>query len=238
MRLMMLCTSGGHGGLELYAAEEVRQLMARRHECLPVVSAGSMLDRRLQEYNLASVHSAVINRRFPIIAAKRLAQLIDAKKIDLIHIHWNNDLNLAVLAKRFSKRTPRLVYSRHMAITRSKKDPLHRWFYREVDALIAVTRRIQQEAKTYLPLPDERIRQLYLGVAETGEEPADYDNCYNEDFPRRQLNLALFGRIEPYKGQHLLVSAVSQLVKQGLDVSATIIGHVMDEKYYAELQKS
>lgn len=234
----MLCLSEGYGGLELYAAEEVKQLQSRGHDCLPVVTQNSMLHKHLYEAGIEPVCLHVINRRLPALAARKLARLIEKQKIDLIHIHWNNDLNLAVLAKRFSQRKPKLVYSRHMAITRSKKDPLHRWFYSEVDCLIVVTKLMQQEAETYLPLPKSRIHQLYLGVADMGDVSPNYKDCYAEGFPQRKLNIALFGRIEPYKGQHVLVSAVSQLVNEGLDISATIIGHIMDKKYFTELEKS
>lgn len=235
---MVLCLSNGYGGLELYAAKEVKQLQARGHDCLPVVTQDSMLHDHLHEAGIDPVCLHVTNRQLPLLASRKLARLIEEKQIDIVHIHWNNDLNLAVLARRFSMRKPQLVYSRHMAITRSKKDPVHRWFYSEVDCLIVVTKLMQQEAETYLPLPKSRIHQLYLGVADMGDISPDCTDCYADSFPQRKLNVALFGRIEPYKGQHLLVSAVSQLVNDGLDISATIIGHVMDKKYFAELEES
>jgi len=237
MRVLVLCLSNGYGGLELYVAREVKQFRQQGHNVIAVVAENSMLDSHLREAGIEPLSLKVTNRRFPLLAAKRLADLIDEQQIDLVHIHWNNDLNLAVLGKKFSRTKPKLVYSRHMAITRSKKDPLHRWFYREVDRMIVITRMMQQEAERYLPLPSARISQLYLGVATVDDKPAEYQNCYDESFPRRQLNVALFGRIEPYKGQHLLVSAVSELVKKGIDISVTIIGHVMDKKYFAGLQK-
>jgi len=238
MRVLVLCLSNGYGGLELYAAREVKQLQQQGHDPIAVVAHRSMLDSHLREEGIIPLPLKVTNRRLPLLAAKRLAHLIDEHQIDLVHIHWNNDLNLAVLGKKLSRMKPKLVYSRHMAITHSKKDPLHRWFYREVDRMIVITRLMQQEAERYLPLPSVRISQLYLGVANVNDTPADYQNCYGENFPRRQLNVALFGRIEPYKGQHVLISAVSELVKDGIDVSATIVGHVMDKTYADELQRN
>jgi glycosyltransferase involved in cell wall biosynthesis len=235
---MVLCLSDGYGGLELYAAREVKQLQRQGHYAIAVVAQHSMLDSHLREGGIIPLSLKVTNRRLPLLAAKKLAHLIDEHQIDIVHIHWNNDLNLAVLGKIFSRGKPKLIYSRHMAITRSKKDPLHRWFYNKVDRMIVVTRLMQQEAETYLPLPADRVSQLYLGVADVDDKPADYQNCYDENFPRRQLNVALFGRIEPYKGQHLLISAVSELVKEGVDISATIVGHVMDKIYAAELQQN
>lgn len=237
MKILVLCQSRGYGGLELYVAQEVQQLQSRGHDCLPVVARGTMLDKQLREQSLQPAYLEVAVRRLPFLAARKLARLIDAQQIDLIHMHWNNDLNLAALARKFSRRKPKLVYSRHMAITRSKKDPLHRWFYREVDRLICVTRQMQKEAQRYLPLAAEQIRQLYLGVAEPADTAVQYADCFDENFPRRKFNVALFGRIEHYKGQHLLVAAVRKLIAEGLDVSATVIGHVMDQDYFAELQR-
>ena len=238
MNILVLCLSSGYGGLELYAAREVRQLNANGHQCTAVVKKGSFLDQQIRDDGLVPQYLEVTSRRLPLFAARRLARIIDEQQVDLLHIHWNNDLNLAVLAKKFSARPVKLVYSRHMAITRSKKDPLHRGFYREVDYLLAVTKVMQRQAEAFLPLPTGRIGQLYLGVADAGDEPADLQSCFDEDFPRRTLNLALFGRIEHYKGQHLLVAAVSSLVEKGMDISATIIGHVMDEDYFKEIQGS
>ena len=238
MRVLVLCLSQGHGGLELYAAQEIKQWQSRGHQCIPVVSPDSMLEKHLSNAKIDTTLLSVKNKRLPILAARQLARLIDEQEIDLIHIHWNNDLNLAVLAKIFSQRQAKVIYSRHMAITRSKKDLLHRWFYHAVDRLILMTKCLQQEAMTYLPMPASKISQLYLGVAAVEDQPANYDDCYSEQFPRRKFNVALFGRIEPYKGQHLLVSAIEQLVADGMDVSASIIGHVMDNRYFAGLEKS
>ncbi len=236
MNILVLCLSPGYGGLELYALHEIEQLERRGHVCVPVVSCDSMLFSRLK----AATHNYHVLRTsiqsLPLIAAKRLAKLIEKENISVIHIHWARDLNLAALAKYFSKRKVKLVYSRHMGITRSKRDLLHNWFYSMVDVFIANTRVVEEEAQRFLPLPAERIARLYIGVAEPDANKKDCDIFFeNQNFYRRKLNLALFGRIEHGKGQHVLLIALQKLVQQGMDVSATLIGHVMDQAYHAKL---
>lgn len=236
MNILVLCLSPGYGGLELYALREIEQLEQRGHRCIPVVAYESMLLSQLK----AARHDYHILRTkvqsLPLIAAKRLARLIDKENIDVIHIHWARDLNLAALAKYFSKRRVKLVYSRHMGITRSKRDLLHRWLYSMLDLFIANTRLVEEEAHRFLPLLAKRISLLHIGVA---KPDADKKNCSiffaRQNFCHRKLNIALFGRIEHGKGQHVLLAAVEKLVQQGVDVSVTLIGHIMDQAYHDKL---
>ena len=62
-------------------------------------------------------------RHFPLYSALKLAKYkyIDLNAIDVIHIHWGNDLLFTVLGKVFSKRKVKLVYTRQMTLTRKKR---------------------------------------------------------------------------------------------------------------------
>lgn len=236
MNIVVLCLSPGYGGLELYALHEIGELSRRGHACVPVLAPGSMLASRLKGSTNDYMTLSTSVRVLPLLSAYRLARLFDLKKIDVLHIHWARDLNLAALAVHITKRRIKLVYSRHMGITRSKYDFFHRWFYASVDLFICNSRLVEEQAHRYLPLPVERIKRLYIGVTEPDLEQKDCKVFFeNRDFCRRKLNLVLFGRIEYGKGQHLLVSAIQQLLKRGLDISATLIGHIMDQDYYDEL---
>jgi len=156
--------------------------------------------------------------------------------VDILHIHWNKDLNLAVLGKVFASRNIKLVYSRHMDITRNKHDLFHRWFYQHVDLLLANSKLVTQNCQKFLPMDKDAIQLLYLGVAAPSTATPDCSLFFTDSFPHRRLNIACFGRIEPYKGQHILVEAINALVNEGLDVSASIIGHVMDSDYAEKLK--
>ncbi|HED40838.1 MAG TPA: glycosyltransferase family 1 protein [Chromatiales bacterium] len=240
MKIMILCTSAGVGGLELYAEREWRSMNESGHTCYFVGRDKGPLAQRIEAAGggetalLLRPHWKVL----PLVNALRLARYIDAHGIDIIHLHWVRDLALGVLAQRFSKCRPKLVYSRHMGITRPKKDRYHRFFYSKIDRLLVVSRQVQKEALRYLPLPPERITLLYLGVpAADRSEPQECSALLPEKFTKRPFRIGMFGRIEHGKGQHLLVEAMAKLVNEGFEGGALIIGHVMDEDYFEQLKK-
>jgi len=237
VNVLVLCLSPGHGGLELYALREIEVLRERGIPCQAMVLENSMLARRLDEKMLPARSLSRYIPALPVLAARRVARFIEKQKIDVLHIHWAKDLPLAVLAKKWSSRPIRLVVSRHMALTRSKHDRWHRWQYQQVDCFITVTKLLCRQATRFLPLKKDRIQVLYLGVRTPDMVKPKCEQFFEpEKFPRRRLNLALFGRIEPYKGQVILIEAVRRLVEGGLDISATIVGHVMDQDYARQLR--
>jgi len=239
MNILVLCTSGDLGGLELYAERERRSLGEQGHSCYFVTRENGSLAKRLGKNREQCLFLRPHWKILPLLTALQLARYIDANDIDLIHIHWVNDLTLAVLAKCFSRRRPALVYSRHMGITRPKKDAYHRFFYTRIDQVLVVSRQVQKEAHDYLPLPPERVSLLYLGVPAAGKSgQLDYRSLLPEKFLKQPFRIGMFGRIEHGKGQHLLVEAMAKLVSQGFDGGALIIGSVMDERYFEQLKNT
>lgn len=239
MNILILCSSADLGGLELYAERERHALQSQGHTCFFAVIKTGQLARRLrldkERYLFTQPHWKVL----PLFAAIKLARYIDANEIDLIHIHWTSDITLGVLAKLLSKRTPKLVYSRHMGITRPKKNRYHHFFYSRMDHVLVVSKQVEKEAHQYLPLPPNRISLLYLGVPATDNpEPLKHSTLLPDKFVDHPFRIGMFGRIEHGKGQHLLIEAMAALVNGGFEGGAMITGHVMDEAYFNQLKKS
>ena len=236
MRVVVLCLSPSRGGLELYALEEIRQLIKRGHECFAVVSPNSYLSETLEKENIPFSTLSLSFKRLPIIAAKQLKDILTRFNATTLHFHWGNDLYLAALAKSMFKQKLSLVHTRHMNLTRNKKDIIHKWFYEKIDLLLAGTKLLQNDARKYLVLPAEKIKLLYIGVREPIKENTNCEQFFNQtSFERRKLNLAIFGRIEEGKGQHLLTEAMQRMIADGKDISLTLIGHTMDANYKEEL---
>lgn len=239
MKLLELCLSHGFGGLELYAEKVIRHYCNKDVPCISVISKGSLLDKKLHEDEIPRYYLRVVNQYFPLLAAIKLARICSTNEITTIHIHWRKDFPLAVFTKLFSKSPLRLVYTRQMALTREKKGIYHKLLYRYVDYYLTITRNLEKEARRFLPINPDTIQVLYYGVPI--QDKKDTVSC-NEYFNSIKLSkdlftVGLFGRIEPGKGQHLLVDATLKLINKGINIQAAIIGHVMNQSYYENLQQ-
>lgn len=240
MKIIELCLSPDLGGLELYMYRCCRELQSEA-QVIPLVCENGRLQQRLQAEGLKPQVLARKNRALPLLAARRLARLIDEEQVDIIHLHWTKDIPLAAFAKAFSRRKPMLVSTRQMQITRPKRDPYHDFLYRQIDLNITITEALADDMRGFLN-PDyaERVVPLYYGVAAPQEFlAADARQALRDELgigPSTFL-VGLVGRIKHYKGQHLLVEAVGKALQQGEDVAALIVGHAMEEDYLAELKR-
>jgi glycosyltransferase involved in cell wall biosynthesis len=237
LKLLTLCLSQGHGGLELHVARSIRHYENRSIDYHAILAKNTFLSTQIRSsWNKLTLLCTPKLRAFPFATARRIARLIDHQKPDILHIHWNKDLPLAVLAKTLSQHKPKLVFTRHMDIRHGKHDLYHRYFYSQIDRYLTVTARIATEAQTLLPIPKDKIQHLYLGVATAPSDPVSRTDF----FEKYRLNPGLFtvgllGRIEPAKGQHLAIEALTILHQQGYPVQLIIAGHVMDPSYLAQL---
>ena len=50
------------------------------------------------------------------------------------------------------------------------------------------------------------------------------------------FRVAIFGRLEKGKGQHIVVEAIKKLKEQGKNIQLAIIGHIMNQEYYESIQ--
>lgn len=234
-KICELCLSPDLGGLELYMMRASRYL---GEQCISVINEKGKLK---SYYEGTSYHYATLKRRNVLLSwlnARKLASIIDEEAIDVLHLHWTKDLPLAIMGKLLSKRRPKVVQSRHMTMTRFKDDFYHRFLYKNLDMMLAVTQQVKSQIEKFIPSDIRpKTEVLYIGA----EQPALISQEERTE-RRRQLGLngsftvGIIGRIEEPKGQHIVLEAVKVLHQNGIDAKALIVGHAMDEAYLQKLQ--
>jgi len=214
--ILEICLSPDLGGLELFVVDCV-EFFDKKADTHLIVDRDKKLDRYINNPN----KSYIKRSKFPIFSAFALARYIDRYKIDIIHFHWTKDSILVVLAKVLSKRKPKIIQSRHMNITRFKDDFFHRWIYRNIDTIHAVTISVKEQLIKYIPQEIRpKIEMIYLGTDIKDIKPKPQ----NEEF-----TIGIVGRVEEAKGQYLLIEALQYL--KDLPIKILIVGSFMNKEY-------
>jgi len=230
--ILELCLAHGLGGLEMFVAHCYDDF-SKRGECKVVVAPQTKLDNYLENIDKFSIKR---NKFFPFIPALKLAKYIDENDIDIVHFHWTKDIVTAVLAKFFSKKKPKLVQSRHMRMTRFKDDFYHRWLYKSVDLMHAVTKDVAKQLQKFIPQTVRpKIEMIYLGVGVPSLDKKKIENLKEKYQFSDSFIVGIVGRIEEGKGQHKVIEAVASL--QNKNITALIVGSAMNETYLEKLKE-
>jgi glycosyltransferase involved in cell wall biosynthesis len=215
--------------------------LSEKADLVFVAHPHSKLAQKLTDSDIKTHYLSSAFYRLPLVSAFRLARLIDDHDIDIVHMHWGKDLALAALAKRLSRSKPALVYTRQMNVTRSKKDWYHQFLYGEVDRLVTITHLLAEKYTEFLGETfSNRITPLYYGVNQPSRilSKADIHEKRGElGFDDNDFIAGCFGRLEPGKGQYLLIEAIKLAADAGKTIKALIVGHEMNPGYRDELKR-
>ncbi|MBU1993937.1 glycosyltransferase family 4 protein [bacterium] len=236
--ILELCLSPDLGGLELYMVR-ASHFLDDKTKVISVISEAGKLEQYYKntpfKYEKIQRHSTLLS----FVSAKKLAKIIDENAIDVVHLHWTKDIPVAVLAKLFSKRKPKLVQTRNMTMTRFKDDFYHRFLYKNMDLMLPVTYQVKEQLEKFIPADIRpKVEVLYMG-AETPEfiEDAQKQKLRAQYGLSDVFTVGIVGRIEDGKGQYLVIEAVKKLLGEGVNVQALIVGHAMNDEYLQSLKE-
>ena len=235
--LLEICLSPDLGGLELYMVRAAKA-MNDDFNLVSVINQNSKIE---QYYENTEYKYEKINRKgsFSFFNSIKLAKIIDKYKIDIIHMHWTKDIPIVVLAKLLSKQKPKIVQTRNMNMTRFKDDFYHRFLYKNIEMMLAVTYKVKEQIEKFIPIDIRpKVEVLYMG-SDKPELLSDKDILeYRENLGlnKDEFLVTLVGRIEEAKGQHLLIEAAQKLKDFNIPAKIFFVGHAMKESYLEELK--
>lgn len=225
-KILEICLSPDLGGLELYMKNITKYLNS-----LAVINKESKLKNIFDSEKIEYFELS----KFGFF---KLAKIIDKEQIDIIHLHWTKDIPTVVLAKILSKRKPKIVQTRHMHMTRFKSDFYHKFLYKNIDMIIAVTNLVKEQLEKFIPNNIRpKIEISYIGANTPKFLSNEEKNNLKESLNiKDEFIVCIVGRVEEAKGQHIVLEAVEELRKKNINAKALIIGHYMDERYFEELK--
>ena len=152
-KVLEVCLSPDLGGLELYMKNITKYLNSNA-----VINKNSKLKNIFESEKINYFELSRYN-------FLKLAKIIDKEKIDIIHLHWTKDIPVVVFAKLLSKRKPKIVQTRHMHMTRFKSDFYHKFLYKNIDMMIAVTNLVKEQLEKFIPKGIRpKIETSYIGA--------------------------------------------------------------------------
>jgi glycosyltransferase involved in cell wall biosynthesis len=229
--ILEVCLSPDLGGLELCVIDYFNYFKIQTNSYL-CVAPKKKLDHYIVDINKFTLKR---NKLFPIIPALKLAKYIDKHEIDVVHFHWTRDIATVVLAKLLSKRKPKIIQSRHMTMTRFKGNFYHKWLYKNIDIIHAVTDQVKEQLQKFIPQDVRpKTKMVYLGVSEPKVDNKKIEELKEEYKIVDEFVVGIVGRIEEGKGQYLVIEAIEKF--KYLDIKALIIGSAMDENYISVLK--
>ncbi len=216
MRIVHLVIGGDVAGGQVVALRLARAARGRGdHVVIVSPTEGPFLDRAREEG--FSVHLANVNRTFRIGDLIRLARILRRERADVLHTHTAVSGNITSrIAGRLAN--TRVVTHIHM-VNYFHPNPLRAWVLRTLDTttarlsnrVIAVSEAVRTTllAQGYRP---GRVSVIHNGVEVVQPDPERASQLRAEwGLPDDVPVIGEIGRLCTMKGQHLLISALTQL---------------------------
>ena len=132
----------------------------------------------------------------------------------MVHSHLSHDLWILTPALRFSHSSAKLFLTKHMESGVEKKDMLHRYLYKRVNAIFAISSFIKQNVINTCPVSPDIVHLLPDGIDLAKFDAAGID--INEvrrsiGIPEGKLLIGMAGRMTPGKGHEEFLESAAIL---------------------------
>lgn len=233
--ILFLASTKSHGGIEQISADLAGALRTRSVSAFCACSPGSYLEARCASLGIPTRPFRVRNSG-DLGAAFRLAEMIRADGVDLVHAHSRRDYVIAVLgvalARLGSRRPPRLILHAHMVRPLGSPPRLSgRFFQWGADAVVAVSGTVADRLRHDHEFDPTFVHLIYNGIP-LDEYPAPGSpeaRARREearrawDFSPDALVLGMVGRLDA-KGQAVLLGVLPDLARRFPGLRVVLVG--------------
>jgi glycosyltransferase involved in cell wall biosynthesis len=161
-----------------------------------------------------------------LVAAFRLGRVFRKNRIDVVVLVQSKDIHVASLASLMSSNT-KLVFYQQMDSGYNKRDILHTWLYSKLSRWISLTNGMRNNVLTFTRMPGQNVDVVPLGIDLQQFNPAKYTRSQARTFfklPQHNRIVGVLGRLDPQKGQEVLLRAVPALTRKHPNIHIVVAG--------------
>jgi len=232
-KVALVCFSHSLGGLELSTIRIARAMEKKGVPTVVIVPNSSPLEQRANETNLHVVTITPHWKYGDISAARHLARVLRDQQIELVLLMRSCDIHLAAIASMITPQV-KLVFYQQMNSRYDKRDLIHTWIYSKLSLWISLTQSMKKDVLSYTRMPQEKVKVVPLGTDLQQFDPSRYNKNDARTFfglPNNGYTIGVLGRLDKLKGQHILLHAVPEVVRQHTDVMFLIAGDETDREH-------
>ena len=226
LHILQTCFSPSWGGLEMQALEISLNLRDRGHTLWLATLPGSRLAEEAQRLHITTLALPVSGYVHPRLVG-RLARFLRRENIQIIHCQHSRDIATLVPAMQLSGRPVPIVLSKRMGSSVSKKDLFHRYTYRHVRRVLAISNVIHRNVLATTPVTPDRVI--------TFSDAVDLQRFTLSPGQRRftrnafgvhehTVLIGFVGRMSPGKGHEELLQAARLLRDRGSTARFLVVG--------------
>jgi glycosyltransferase involved in cell wall biosynthesis len=225
-KILQSCSSRSWGGLEMQALLECTQLKARGHDVTLLCTPKSRLEG---EATRAEIETLPLELRASdyLTVLGVLRRFLTSRGTEVVHAQISQDLPVLVATAVFVPSAPRIVLTKRVGSFISKRDPFHRWLYRHVSLVVAISEVIRKNVLDTCPVDASRVVTLFDGVDldrfdRTRVDPMTVRRELG--FGERDFVIGMVGRFSPGKGHEEFLEAASMIHASLPDIKFLVVG--------------
>jgi glycosyltransferase involved in cell wall biosynthesis len=215
-KIAIICFSNSLGGLELTALRLAEAMTKKGTSVLLIAPPSSPLAERASKANLGVAALAPRWKYGDFSTLIGLVRVLKAHQIDIVLLMQSKDIHLTAVASIFVPKL-KLVYYQQMNSRQNKRDILHTWVYSKLALWFTLTKSMKNDVLASTRVPREKVNVVALGVDLQQFNPSqikksDAQICFG--VPQDKNIVGVLGRLDKCKGQHIVLQAIPEVVKQ------------------------
>lgn len=213
-------------------SEKLRQ---RGHRVLTLCPRDSKTEVDLRQRNFEPANFNVRSYFHPGTVVW-LSRLLKAHQVDIIHAHYSRDLWTIAPAAKLAGDVP-IVLIKHIGTQKPKQDLFHRWIYKNVCYVIAISQVIAENVRCTHPISPEKVGVVHHGLDLTlfRNLEAGRKRVRNEfGFAETDIVVGTIGRLQEGKGHLEFLEMARRIAEQWPEARFLLVG----ESTYGERHRA